>query len=72
MRVSKYYGMEIYTLGARRVGKVTDVLLELNKGGGRIIAIEMNGAGIGIPYESVFAVGDIVLVKNGNMPQEKM
>lgn len=65
MRVSEYYDIPIYSDKARYVGKVQDVVLDLDEG-------EILGLGLGregeevsmIPYESIMAIGDIILVRS--------
>ncbi|MFA4805201.1 PRC-barrel domain-containing protein [Pyrococcus kukulkanii] len=64
MRGSKYYGLKVYDLEARYVGQVSDLLLEMERGRVRIKALELKEfRNKGIPYERVYAAGDIVLVK---------
>lgn len=66
MRASEYYDRPIYSDKGRYVGEVKDVVLNLDSG-------EILGLGFGqkqgkvrtVPYESITAIGDIVIVKSG-------
>ena len=76
MRVSEYYDMPIYSDKGNYVGEVQDVVLDLDEG-------DILGLGFGkregkvttIPYESVMAIGDIILVRSGRaerkIPEEE-
>ncbi len=76
MRVSEYYDMPIYSDKGNYVGEVQDVVLDLDEG-------DILGLGFGkregkvttIPYESVMAIGDIILVRSGRsegkVPEEE-
>jgi len=63
MRLSKLYGKQIYNLKGNYVGYVDEVLIEIEGGKGRILALGLPGERIGVPYDRVYAIGDIVLVK---------
>ena len=76
MKVSEYYDMEIYSDKGNYVGEVQDVVLDFDEG-------DILGLGFGkregkvttIPYESVMAIGDIILVRSGRterkVPEEE-
>ncbi len=65
MKVSEYYEMPIYSDNGRYIGEVQDVVLDLDEG-------KVLGLGFGqredkvttVPYESVMAIGDIILVRS--------
>lgn len=65
MKVSDYYDIPIYSDSGNYVGKVQDVVLDLDEG-------EVLGLGFGeregkittVPYENVMAIGDIILVQS--------
>lgn len=71
MKVSEYYDISIYSDKGNYVGKVQDVVLDLDEG-------EVLGLGFGeregkvttVPYENVMAIGDIILVQS-NKPKER-
>lgn len=65
MRVSEYYDMPIYSDRARYVGEVQDVVINFDEG--KVLGLGFGRRGdkvTTIPYESVLAIGDIVLVKS--------
>jgi sporulation protein YlmC with PRC-barrel domain len=63
MRLSKLYGKQIYNTKGYYVGYVDEVLIELDRGMGRVLALVLPGEKVGVPYDRVTAIGDIVLVK---------
>lgn len=63
MRLSKLYGKQIYNTKGNYVGYVDEVLINIDRGRGRVIALGLPGERVGIPYERVIAIGDIVLVR---------
>jgi len=63
MRLSKLYGKQIYNTKGNYVGYVDEVLVEIDRGMGRVLALVLPGEKVGIPYERVVAIGDIILVK---------
>lgn len=63
MRLSKLYGKQIYNTKGNYIGYVDEVLIDIDRGRGRVIALGLPGERVGIPYERVIAIGDIVLVK---------
>lgn len=63
MRLSKLYGKQIYNTKGNYIGYVDEVLIDIDRGRGRVIALGLPGERVGIPYERVTAIGDIVLVR---------
>ena len=63
MRLSKLYGKQIYNTKGYYVGYVDEVLIEIDRGRGKVLALGLPGEKVGIPYERVTAIGDIILVK---------
>lgn len=63
MRLSRIYGKQIYNTKGNYVGYVDEVLIEIDSGYGRVLALALPGEKVGIPYERVMAIGDIILVK---------
>jgi len=75
-RLSEFYGMDVYTQKAQYVGKVEDVILNVDKGevmrlclksfkGGTLTRDDVNKVlqEESISYDDVVEVGDIVLVQ---------
>ncbi len=65
MRISEYYGRDIYNSKGNHVGIVNDVVLDFKKGEvfGLAIGQEKGVKNIAIPFRDVLAIGDIVIVK---------
>jgi len=63
MRLSKLYGKQIYNTKGYYVGYVDEVLIEIDSGEGRVLALGLPGERVGVPYDRVTAIGDIILVK---------
>ena len=63
MRLSKLYGKQIYNTKGYYVGYVDEVLIEIDRGYGKVLALGLPGEKVGIPYNRVTAIGDIILVK---------
>ncbi|WP_297062441.1 PRC-barrel domain-containing protein [Thermococcus sp.] len=63
MRLSKLYGKQIYNTKGYYVGYVDEVLIEIDRGKGKVLALVLPGEKVGVPYDRVTAIGDIVLVK---------
>ncbi len=63
IRLSKLYGKQIYNTKGYYVGYVDEVLIELDRGEGKVLALGLPGKKVGIPYDRVTAIGDIILVK---------
>ncbi len=66
MRLSRLYGKQIYnTRGGYYVGYVDEILIEIERGGkARVLALGLpGGEKVGVPYDRVTAIGDIILVK---------
>jgi sporulation protein YlmC with PRC-barrel domain len=79
-RLSELYGMDIYTQKAMYVGKVEDVILNLDKGEiMRLCLKSFRGGGLSsedvrkvlaedsVSYDEVVEVGDIILVQKPPM-----
>jgi len=75
-RLSELYGMDIYTTKAQYIGKVEDVILNLDKGEVMRLCLQsFRGGGLSsddvrrvlqedsISYDDVVEVGDIILVQ---------
>ncbi|MBN2251185.1 MAG: PRC-barrel domain-containing protein [Candidatus Altiarchaeota archaeon] len=75
-KVSELYGLDIYSTDGTRIGRVEDVLLNLDEGVVMSLYLQMlNAAKLdsgelkriiteeGISYEGITSVGDIVLTK---------
>jgi sporulation protein YlmC with PRC-barrel domain len=75
-RLSELYGMDIYTQKAQYVGKVEDVILNLDKGEVMRLCLQsFRGGGLSsddvrkvlqedsISYDDVIEVGDIIIVQ---------
>ena len=80
MRLSKLFGMDIYTTDAEYKGKVFDIVINLEKGKLETITTEPLKARSkqeakkiisekSIPYRNVRAANDIVLVASGILQQ---
>ena len=63
MRLSKLYGKQIYNTKGYYVGYVDEVLIEIDRGYGKVLALGLPGERVGIPYDRVTAIGDIILVR---------
>lgn len=63
MRLSKLYGKQIYNTKGYYVGYVDEVLIDIDRGYGKVLALGLPGEKVGIPYNRVTAIGDIILVK---------
>ena len=64
-KLSEFYGMRIYSDRARLVGVVQDVLIDDREGA--IIGLAFGrreGKITSIPFSSIMALGDIVLVRS--------
>ena len=62
-RLSKLYGKQIYNTKGYYVGYVDEVLIEIDRGYGKVLALGLPGERVGIPYDRVTAIGDIILVR---------
>ena len=62
-KVSEVYGMRIYSDRARYVGSIEDAVID-DKGGAIVGLVfgHREGKAISIPFDSIMAIGDIVLV----------
>ncbi|MBU0763008.1 MAG: PRC-barrel domain-containing protein [Candidatus Altiarchaeota archaeon] len=85
-RLSELYGMDIYTQKAQYIGRVEDVILNVDKGevmrlclqsfrGGSLTPDDINRVlqEESISYDEVVEVGDIIIVQKGPVikPQPK-
>jgi sporulation protein YlmC with PRC-barrel domain len=87
IKISELYGAELYTTRAKHLGKVEDIILNLQKGGIMRLTLSPLKGGVlskskveeilkesSIPYSDVAEVGDIILVKTAPKavsPKEK-
>ena len=82
-RLSELYGMDIYTQKAQYVGKVEDVILNLDKGevmrlsmksfrGGGLLSDEVRRVlqDESVSYDEVGEVGDIIIVQKAPTPKK--
>ncbi|CAD5244086.1 PRC-barrel domain-containing protein [Thermococcus camini] len=63
MRLSKLYGKQIYNTRGYYVGYVDEILIDIDRGQGKVLALGLPGEKVGVPYNRVTAIGDIILVK---------
>ncbi|WP_297069987.1 PRC-barrel domain-containing protein [Thermococcus sp.] len=63
MRLSRLYGKQIYNTRGNYVGYVDEILIEVDRGEGRVLALGLPGEKVGVPYDRVTAIGDIILVE---------
>ncbi|CAB49119.1 PRC-barrel domain-containing protein [Pyrococcus abyssi] len=63
MELSKLYGKLIYNTKGKYVGKVDEVVIDIKEREGRVLILALPGERVGVPYEKVVAVGDIILVQ---------
>ena len=63
MRLSKLYGKQIYNTKGNYIGYVDEVLIDIDQGKAKVLALGLPGEKVGIPYERVTAIGDILLVR---------
>jgi sporulation protein YlmC with PRC-barrel domain len=69
--MSEYYGMRIYSDRARYVGEVEDVVIDDREAA--IVGLAFGrreGKVTSIPYNSIMAIGDIVLVQTKKLERE--
>lgn len=70
--VSKLFGLNIYTERGRYIGKVNDVVLEVNERKATGIAatklnpdmFDAGSRGVVVPFRWVTAVGDVILIRH--------
>ncbi|OYT63298.1 hypothetical protein B6U74_07115 [Candidatus Bathyarchaeota archaeon ex4484_205] len=75
VRISRLYGLDIYTNKARYVGNAFDFIIDVDKGEVVAISLEEESYGgkvLGVPYKRVLAVGDIILIKEGKEEQKRV
>ena len=64
MKISQFYGMRIYNDRGRYVGEVDDVMIDDKEGMVVGLAFGRRGSTVlSVPYGSITAIGDIVLVQ---------
>ncbi|QDA32376.1 hypothetical protein FH039_06130 [Thermococcus indicus] len=63
MRLSKLYGKQIYNTKGYYVGYVDEILIDIDRGQGKVLALGLPSEKVGVPYNRVTAIGDIILVK---------
>ena len=64
-KMSQFFGMRIYTDKARYVGDIKDLILDDKEGAVTGFAWGYrSGKALVIPYDSIMAIGDIVLVRS--------
>lgn len=69
--MSEYFGMRIYSDRARYVGEIEDVVIDDREGVIAGLAFgRREGKVTSIPYGSIMAIGDIVLVRTKKLEQE--
>jgi sporulation protein YlmC with PRC-barrel domain len=69
-KMSQFFGMRIYTDKAHYVGDVKDLLLDDKEGVVSGLAWGYRGGKVlSIPYDSIMAIGDIVLVRSKKVSQ---
>ena len=62
-KLSEIHGMRIYSDRARYVGAIEDVVIEDKEGTiAGLVFGRKRGKALSVPYNSVMAIGDIVLV----------
>lgn len=70
-KTSEYYRMRIYSDRARYVGEVEDVVIDDKEGVVAGLAFgRREGRVTSIPYSSIMAIGDIVLVRTKKSERE--
>ena len=70
-KISEYYGMRIYSDRARYVGDVEDLVVDDKEGVVAGLAFgRREGKVTSIPYTSIMAIGDIVLVRTKKAEKE--
>jgi len=69
--MSEYYGMRIYSDRARYVGEVEDLVVDDREGVIAGLAFgRREGKVTSVPYSSIMAIGDIVLVRTKKPERE--
>ncbi|AFK21880.1 PRC-barrel domain-containing protein [Pyrococcus sp. ST04] len=64
MRLSKIYKKKIYNTRGKYVGEVDEVIIDIGEKYGKVLILALPGERkVGIPYDRVTAVGDIILVE---------
>lgn len=69
-KMSQFFGMRVYTDKAHYVGEIKDLILDDKEGVVTGLAWGYRGGKVlSIPYDSVMAIGDIILVRSKKVPQ---
>ena len=69
-KISQFFGMRIYTDKAHYVGDVKDLILDDKEGVVSGLAWGYRGGKVlSIPYDSIMAIGDIILVRSKKVAQ---
>jgi sporulation protein YlmC with PRC-barrel domain len=69
-KISQFMGMRIYTDKAHYVGDVKDLILDDKEGVVSGLAWGYRGGKVlSIPYDSIMAIGDIILVRSKKVAQ---
>ncbi len=69
-KMSQFFGMRIYTDKAHYVGEIKDLILDDKEGVVTGLAWGYRGGKVlSIPYDSVMAIGDIILVRSKKVLQ---
>ena len=69
-KMSQFFGMRIYTDKAHYVGEIKDLILDDKEGVVTGMAWGYRGGKVlSIPYDSVMAIGDIILVRSKKVLQ---
>lgn len=69
-KMSQFFGMRVYTDKAHYVGDIKDLILDDKEGVVTGLAWGYRGGKVlSIPYDSVMAIGDIILVRSKKVPQ---
>ncbi|AMM53132.1 PRC-barrel domain-containing protein [Pyrococcus kukulkanii] len=66
MKLSKLYKKKIYNTKGKYVGEVDEVIIDIGEKYGKVLILALPGERVGVPYERVTAVGDIILVEAAN------
>jgi len=72
IRLSQVHGLRIYNDRARYVGNVRDIVLDDEEG--KVVGLAFGRKGdtiLSVPYDSVLAIGDIVLTRSKESEQAR-
>ncbi|KXA91724.1 hypothetical protein AKJ57_00100 [candidate division MSBL1 archaeon SCGC-AAA259A05] len=72
MKASDYYGLDMYSDKGYYIGEVQEVMLDLDDGEIAGLVFERRGeSNKMVPYGSVMAIGDIIVVKSGRIEKRE-